>query len=245
MSQSLLDEIRAAGWLVAVHNDYKIGGVPYTFWLFTKAGRAVKGKGKTDEEALRVVMEEIRRDDFVELTMGTNYWQAPTDPEKQKKVQELREEIRGKKELPWFTLEQLEEIEHNVLKKGWPLSFDGIVILVRQLRRSMLSSSQEITMLQHKLAIARGGLTDVRIAYTTPHKDDEHIDVLADQALELSKYDEGYDPDASKPDVVELLERATSLLKKISWSVVTGAAHVAISKEFAREIEEFWRGRET
>lgn len=49
------DDIRAMGWSVAVHNDYKIRGVPYTFWLFTKEDRAVKGEGTTDAEALNAV----------------------------------------------------------------------------------------------------------------------------------------------------------------------------------------------
>ena len=52
-----LSAIRAAGWAVAVHNDYRLQGEPHTFWLFTKGDRAVKGEGRTDAEAL----EEVRR----------------------------------------------------------------------------------------------------------------------------------------------------------------------------------------
>jgi len=51
------DDIRAKGWMVGVHNDYRQGGELFTFWLFTKEDRAVKGEGKTDAEALN----EIRR----------------------------------------------------------------------------------------------------------------------------------------------------------------------------------------
>jgi hypothetical protein len=47
-----LDQLRANGWSVAVHNDYRLGGVAHTFWLFTKGDRAIKGEGLTDEEAL-------------------------------------------------------------------------------------------------------------------------------------------------------------------------------------------------
>lgn len=54
------DDLRAMGWSVAVHNDYKINGEPFTFWLFTKGERAVKGEGKTDAEALKVVRERVR-----------------------------------------------------------------------------------------------------------------------------------------------------------------------------------------
>lgn len=47
-----LDALRADGWTVAVHNDYRLGGVAHTFWLFTKGYYAVKGEGLTDAEAL-------------------------------------------------------------------------------------------------------------------------------------------------------------------------------------------------
>lgn len=47
-----LDALRADGWSVAVHNDYRLGGVAHTFWLFTKGYYAVKGEGLTDAEAL-------------------------------------------------------------------------------------------------------------------------------------------------------------------------------------------------
>jgi hypothetical protein len=55
------DDIRAAGWTVAVHNDYRLNGEAHTFWLFTKDGRCAKGEGKTDAEALTQVRAEIKR----------------------------------------------------------------------------------------------------------------------------------------------------------------------------------------
>ncbi len=58
---SALQRIRAAGWVVAVHNDYKVEFVLHTFWLFTKGNVCVKGEGKSDEEALAIVEREIRR----------------------------------------------------------------------------------------------------------------------------------------------------------------------------------------
>lgn len=54
-NESVPDDIRAAGWMVAVHNDYRLVNVVHTFWLFTKDGRCVKGEGKTDAEALNQV----------------------------------------------------------------------------------------------------------------------------------------------------------------------------------------------
>jgi len=55
------DDIRAAGWSVAIHNDYRIDGVPHTFWLFTQPilGRYVKGEGRTDAEALNMIRKII------------------------------------------------------------------------------------------------------------------------------------------------------------------------------------------
>lgn len=48
-----LTRLRALGWSVAVHNDYKINGLHMTFWLFTHPnGRWVKGEGASDEDAL-------------------------------------------------------------------------------------------------------------------------------------------------------------------------------------------------
>ena len=48
-----VESLRASGWSVAVHNDYKIHGVPHTFWLFTHAdGRWIKGEGRTDADAI-------------------------------------------------------------------------------------------------------------------------------------------------------------------------------------------------
>ena len=41
--------------MVAVHNDYRLHGEPYTFWLFTdSAGMSYKGEGRTDADALNV-----------------------------------------------------------------------------------------------------------------------------------------------------------------------------------------------
>lgn len=57
---SLLKEIRSRGWLVAVHNDYRLGGEFHTFWLFTSEDRAVKGEGRSDVEALAQVLEQIK-----------------------------------------------------------------------------------------------------------------------------------------------------------------------------------------
>lgn len=57
-----LDSNRAAlrnwGWVVAVHNDYKLDGEHRTFWLFTSGTRCAKGEGRTDEEAIAQVYVE-------------------------------------------------------------------------------------------------------------------------------------------------------------------------------------------
>lgn len=47
----LLFILRENGWVVAVHNDYRLHGVPMTFWLFTKAAPTENADGLyiTDE----------------------------------------------------------------------------------------------------------------------------------------------------------------------------------------------------
>jgi hypothetical protein len=59
-------DIRAAGWAVAVHNDYVQDSLRQTFWLFTNGERAVKGEGVSDAEALNIVRARI-----AELKEGT------------------------------------------------------------------------------------------------------------------------------------------------------------------------------
>lgn len=54
-----LPALRSAGWMVAVHNDYRLNGRRMTFWLFTKGDRAVKGEGETDSEALAQVAAQV------------------------------------------------------------------------------------------------------------------------------------------------------------------------------------------
>lgn len=52
--------LRATGWSVAVHNDYKLRGKRMTFWLFTRAsGQWIKGEGATDEIALQRCIKEL------------------------------------------------------------------------------------------------------------------------------------------------------------------------------------------
>ena len=53
-------DIRDQGWAVAVHNDYRLVGVPHTFWLFTRGDSCVKGEGKTDSEALDDVRNKLK-----------------------------------------------------------------------------------------------------------------------------------------------------------------------------------------
>lgn len=56
-----VDALRACGWLVAVHNDYLLGGRFHTFWLFVRGNQAAKGEGLNDEIAVRIVEAEIER----------------------------------------------------------------------------------------------------------------------------------------------------------------------------------------
>lgn len=53
------DDLRAEGWRVAVHNDYRQHGEWCTFWIMTRRGVAVRGEGPTDREALDRIREQI------------------------------------------------------------------------------------------------------------------------------------------------------------------------------------------
>ncbi len=67
------DDLRAQGWAVAVHNDYRQDGAARTFWLLTHAsGRWVKGEGRTDAEAL----DQIR----AALAAAPRPSEAPEEP---------------------------------------------------------------------------------------------------------------------------------------------------------------------
>jgi hypothetical protein len=54
LREACADDLRAKGWRVAVHNDYRLDGIDCTFWLFTHPdGRWIKGEGPTDADAIR------------------------------------------------------------------------------------------------------------------------------------------------------------------------------------------------
>lgn len=57
-------DLRAKGWDVAIHNDYRLHGVRHTFWLLTrklKCGMtvAVVGEGDDDDDALDKIRQHI------------------------------------------------------------------------------------------------------------------------------------------------------------------------------------------
>ena len=62
-NKSSPDDLRYQGFKVAVHNDYVLNGEEYTFWLMTKKYNnvtlAFRGVGKTDEEALNQIREQV------------------------------------------------------------------------------------------------------------------------------------------------------------------------------------------
>jgi hypothetical protein len=60
LQESLPDDIRARGYSVAVHNDYRQDGVLHTFWLVTFESRCIKGEGRSDAEALEQIRHILR-----------------------------------------------------------------------------------------------------------------------------------------------------------------------------------------
>ncbi len=57
--EGVLSQLRNRGWLVATHNDYRMGGKLWTFWLMRKGNIAVKGEGRDDLTALAECKKQI------------------------------------------------------------------------------------------------------------------------------------------------------------------------------------------
>lgn len=58
----ILQQLRDAGWRVAIHNDYRLNGEEMTFWLMTReCGLYLKGEGRTDVDALAEIEKQARR----------------------------------------------------------------------------------------------------------------------------------------------------------------------------------------
>lgn len=57
----MLRWLRAFGYMVGVHNDFKLNGKFHTFWLFTHpaTGTFLKGEGSTDEWAVGDVISQL------------------------------------------------------------------------------------------------------------------------------------------------------------------------------------------
>jgi hypothetical protein len=53
------DDIRADGWLVVCHNDYRQDGVLMTFWSFAKGRQYCCADGVTDADALSKIRNKI------------------------------------------------------------------------------------------------------------------------------------------------------------------------------------------
>lgn len=58
------DDLRGLGWMVAVHNDYRLDGDKHTFWLLThplEGGGflALQGEAKFDAEALDNIRRQV------------------------------------------------------------------------------------------------------------------------------------------------------------------------------------------
>ena len=57
-----LEAMRKDGWIVAVHNDYRLNGIPHTFYLFTHpSGVWAKDEGTTDAAAIIEAATQARQ----------------------------------------------------------------------------------------------------------------------------------------------------------------------------------------
>jgi hypothetical protein len=113
-----LRELREAGWMVAVHNDYRQNGEARTFWLFTRNGQAIKGEGSTDDEALNQVA----------AALAEKPAERPADSEQERLAQMGDEQqylfhVEGRAERPQLSAEQVRalcEDSGECTWCGWP-----------------------------------------------------------------------------------------------------------------------------
>jgi hypothetical protein len=82
MASEKATSLRAAGWAVAVHNDYRLGGESFTFWLFTKGNHFVKGEGSTDADALAQCAASAAALDAAAAVDGDAQWNAAIEAAK-------------------------------------------------------------------------------------------------------------------------------------------------------------------
>ena len=62
LRESSVDDLRKDGWSVAIHNDYRVGMLPSTFWGLSKGDRWIKGEGPDDASALDVIRTELAKE---------------------------------------------------------------------------------------------------------------------------------------------------------------------------------------
>lgn len=109
-----LGELREAGWVVAVHNDYRLNGKPHTFWLFThEDGRWIKGEGDRDGVALEACAAQAGLECRFHNTAPTARAEGPQPSYDGSKSLELRPEVRAFAELMEAALRA------NDHKPGW------------------------------------------------------------------------------------------------------------------------------
>jgi hypothetical protein len=113
LCEGLPDDIRALGWGVAIHNDYRLNGEQFTFWLFTKGDHCIKGEGRTDVDALNQIRDALttpRYLDAHETHVGTINHLMGENERLQERVAELEGELaesrqhaeQAEREIEWM-----------------------------------------------------------------------------------------------------------------------------------------------
>lgn len=61
LDRSSPDDLRAKGWMVVCHNDYRQNGTLNMFWSFSKGTTYVCGEGRNDADALNEVRAKVEQ----------------------------------------------------------------------------------------------------------------------------------------------------------------------------------------
>lgn len=130
--EDILARLRAKGWMVGVHNDYRLDKKTYTFWLFTKENVCIKGEAETDAEALVICTNQIDKyeksliiappEDIASIAERIEAWEDEDGPRALDELMELTINIRvqlasavlARDALEHTCTQQREQIQRNL-----------------------------------------------------------------------------------------------------------------------------------
>jgi hypothetical protein len=141
---SAVDFLRRGGWRVAVHNDYTMNGELFTFWLWTKGERAIKGEGRTDEAALAEVLVKIGDSDPALNAIGAHQEEDPGSHQNTWAIR-IREPAAGSWNFTWRVNSQYFTIAADRDNVGEAEAMQQCVFMARMFVKALRSIGVAVT----------------------------------------------------------------------------------------------------